>query len=77
VERRTGSGCALYKRVGRSFKAFACFAYLTAIISRGGLGAAAYPGGWVLAWLEIGAITLATWVAALLSAGFVQALVLA
>ena len=54
--------------------AFAGFAALAAIISHGGLGTVAYPGGWVLAWVAIGAITLGTWVAALLPAGFVRAL---
>jgi exosortase E/protease (VPEID-CTERM system) len=54
--------------------ALAGFACLTSAISHGGLFSTAYPGGWVLAWVAIGAITLGTWVAVLLPRGFVRAL---
>ena len=54
--------------------AVAALAYLTAVISWGGLATAGYPTCWVLAWLAMGAIVLGSWVAALLPVGFVRAL---
>jgi exosortase E/protease (VPEID-CTERM system) len=54
--------------------AFAGFAALAAVITRSGLPSAAYPGGWVVAWVTMGAITLGTWIAAVLPTGLARAL---
>jgi exosortase E/protease (VPEID-CTERM system) len=62
-----------WRRLLAHLAAFAVFAALTVVIARGGLRAAAYPGGWVLAWTTSGATTLGTWVAAVLPVGFMRA----
>ena len=61
------------RRLLAHLAAFAVFAALTVVITRGGLGGAAYPGGWVLAWTTSGAIALGAWVAAVLPVGFMRA----
>jgi exosortase E/protease (VPEID-CTERM system) len=68
-ERRRPAG----RRLLVHLAAFAVFAALTVVIARGGLRGAAYPGGWVLAWITSGATTLGTWVAAVLPVGFMRA----
>jgi exosortase E/protease (VPEID-CTERM system) len=48
--------------------AFAGFAWLTALVLEGDIGASAYPLAWVIAWILLGLATFALWAATLLPA---------